>query len=37
VAAAAAAELAERLPGAVAAAPVTPEFAEVRVAEDEGA
>jgi 4-diphosphocytidyl-2-C-methyl-D-erythritol kinase len=37
VAAAAAAELAERFPGAVAAAPVTPEFAEVRVVGEEGA
>lgn len=37
VAAAAAAELAERFPGAQAAAPVTPEFAEVREVEEEGA
>jgi 4-diphosphocytidyl-2-C-methyl-D-erythritol kinase len=37
VAAAAAAELAERFPGAQAAAPVTPDFAEIRMAEVEGA
>ncbi|MGI8578978.1 MAG: 4-(cytidine 5'-diphospho)-2-C-methyl-D-erythritol kinase, partial [Solirubrobacteraceae bacterium] len=37
VAAAAATELAERFPGAQAAEPVTPEFAEVRVVEEGGA